>query len=107
MERRLPPLNALRAFEAAGRPLSVTKAVDKALCDPGGDRPPGQGARGLSRRAAVSAANKALLLTNAGQCYGRKASVKRDGYSRYFSMAPTEFPLNNAIPRNVQAVDSL
>ena len=29
MERRLPPLNALRAFEAAGRHLSFTKAVDE------------------------------------------------------------------------------
>jgi LysR family glycine cleavage system transcriptional activator len=29
MERRLPPLNALRAFEAAGRHLSLTKAAEE------------------------------------------------------------------------------
>ncbi len=29
MERRLPPLNALRAFEAAGRHLSFTKAAEE------------------------------------------------------------------------------
>ena len=34
MERRLPPLNALRAFEAAGRPLSLTKAVDELYVTP-------------------------------------------------------------------------
>ncbi len=34
MERRLPPLNALRAFEAAGRHLSFTKAVDELYVTP-------------------------------------------------------------------------
>ena len=29
MTRRLPPLNALRAFEAAGRHLSITKAANE------------------------------------------------------------------------------
>ncbi len=34
---------------------------------------------------------KVLLFTDVGQCYRRKASVKPDGYSRYFSRAPTNF----------------
>lgn len=35
MRRRLPPLNALRAFEAAGRHLSFTRAADELLVTPG------------------------------------------------------------------------
>ena len=35
MERRLPPLNALRAFEAAARHLSLTKAAAELHVTPG------------------------------------------------------------------------
>jgi len=35
MPRRMPPLNALRAFEAAGRHVSFTKAADELLVTPG------------------------------------------------------------------------
>ncbi len=35
MLRRLPPLNALRAFEAAGRHVSFTKAADELSVTPG------------------------------------------------------------------------
>lgn len=69
MRRRLPPLNALRAYEAAARHLSFTKAAEelfvsqaaishqvKALEDHLGTR--------LFRRL-----NRALLLTEAGQAY--------------------------------------
>ncbi len=77
MARRLPPRNARRAVEAAG---SFTKAADELHVT----------------LAAISHPVKALedylgvqlfrrLLTDAGQCYGRKASVKPDGYSRYFA----------------------
>ena len=39
MSRRLPPLNALKAFEAAARHLSFTKAAEE-LCNAGCGEPP-------------------------------------------------------------------
>lgn len=35
MRRRLPPLSALRAFEAAGRNASIARASDELLVTPG------------------------------------------------------------------------
>ncbi len=80
MARRLPPLNALRAFEAAGRHLSFTKAVDELYVTPAAISHP---VKALEDYLGVQLFRR--LLTDAGQCYGRKASVKPDGYSRYFA----------------------
>ena len=46
MPRRLPPLNALRAFEAAARHESFTRAAEELFCHPGRGQPPGEGAGG-------------------------------------------------------------
>ena len=51
----LPPLAAIRVFEAAARHASFTKAAARARHDPGGGELPDQGARGTCRRAAVPA----------------------------------------------------
>lgn len=67
MERRLPPLNALRAFEAAARHLSLTKAAAELHVTPGAIS---QQVRTLEDYLGVQLfrrLNKALLLTEAGQ----------------------------------------
>jgi hypothetical protein len=91
MERRLPPLNALRAFEAAGRHLSFTKAADELHVTPAAISHPVKALEDYLGVQLFRRLIKVLLLTDVGQCYRRKASVKPDGYSRYFSRAPTNF----------------
>jgi LysR family glycine cleavage system transcriptional activator len=65
--RRLPPLNAIRAFEAAGRHLSFTKAADELSVTPAAIS---QQVRNLEDSLGVSLfrrLTRALLLTEAGQ----------------------------------------
>ncbi len=64
---RLPPLNALRAFEAAGRHLSFTKAAEELHVTPAAVS---QQVRGLEDQLGISLfrrLTRALLLTDAGQ----------------------------------------
>ncbi len=64
---RLPPLNALRAFEAAGRHLSFTKAAEELHVTPAAIS---QQVRGLEDQLGISLfrrLTRALLLTDAGQ----------------------------------------
>jgi LysR family glycine cleavage system transcriptional activator len=90
MTRRLPSLNALRAFEAAARHLSFTKAADelnvtqaaishqvKSLEDQLGLR--------LFRRL-----NRRLLLTDAGQTYVSGLTVAFDGIAEATERATAE-----------------
>ncbi|VTR39953.1 Gcv operon activator [Serratia fonticola] len=42
MSKRLPPLNALRVFDAAARHLSFTKAAEELFVTPGRSQPSDQ-----------------------------------------------------------------
>ena len=66
---RLPPLNALRAFEAAARHLSVKAAADELSVTPGAVS---QLLKSLERTLGVALfqrANRGIFLTEAGQSY--------------------------------------
>ena len=66
---RLPPLNALRAFEAAGRHLSVKAAADELSVTPGAVS---QLIKSLERTLGVTLfqrVNRGIFLTEAGQSY--------------------------------------
>jgi LysR family glycine cleavage system transcriptional activator len=65
----LPPLNALRAFEAAARHLSMKEAADELSVTPGAVS---QLVRGLEQRLGTQLfrrGNRSLVLTEAGQSY--------------------------------------
>jgi LysR family glycine cleavage system transcriptional activator len=67
MNRRLPPLNGLRAFEAAARHMSFTRAADELSVTPGAVS---QQIRSLEDHLGVPLfrrRNRSLLLTDAGQ----------------------------------------
>ncbi|MCG8354583.1 MAG: transcriptional regulator GcvA [Kiloniellales bacterium] len=69
MHRRLPPLNALRAFEAAARHQSLTKAADELGVTPGAV---GHQVKALEAFFGVplfKRRHRALRLTDAGQAY--------------------------------------
>lgn len=67
MDRHLPPLNGLRAFEAAARHLSVTKAAAELHVTPAAISHQIKGLEGQLGVTLFRRLNKALLLTEAGQ----------------------------------------
>lgn len=79
MNRRLPPLNALRAFEAAARHMSFTRAADELAVTPGAVS---QQIRTLEEHLGTPLfrrRNRALSLTEAGEaCF----PYMRDGFDR-------------------------
>lgn len=79
MTARLPPLNALRAFEAAGRHLSLTRAAEELHVTPAAVS---HQIKGLEDHLGVKLfrrMNRALLLTDAGQAC---LPGLRDGFER-------------------------
>ena len=79
MARKLPPLNALRAFEAAARHLSVTKAAGELNVTPAAVS---HQVKALEDRLGVALfhrLNRALMLTDAGQTF---LPGLRDGFDR-------------------------
>lgn len=69
MEYRLPPLNALRAFEAAARHLSVKNAADELCVTPGAVS---QLIKALELHLGIALfrrVNRGIFLTDAGQAY--------------------------------------
>ena len=69
MARQLPPLNALRAFEAAARHLSVKNAADELCVTPGAVS---QMLKTLELHLGVALfrrVNRGIFLTDAGQSY--------------------------------------
>ena len=79
MARRLPPLNALRAFEAAARHLSFTRAAEELNVTQAAIS---HQVKGLEERLGVvlfRRLNRALLLTDAGQSY---LPAVRDAFDR-------------------------
>jgi LysR family glycine cleavage system transcriptional activator len=67
MERRLPPLNALRAFESAARYLSLTRAAEELHVTPAAVSHQVKGLEAYLGVKLFRRANRALLLTDAGQ----------------------------------------
>jgi len=65
--RRLPPLNALRAFEAAGRHLSFTRAADELNVTPAAVSQQVRQLEGLLGQPLFRRLTRALMLTDAGQ----------------------------------------
>ena len=79
MARKLPPLNALRAFEAAARHLSVTKAAEELNVTPAAVS---HQVKALEDQLGVTLfhrLNRALMLTDAGQLF---FPGLRDGFDR-------------------------
>ena len=79
MTRKLPPLNALRAFEAAARHLSVTKAAAELNVTPAAVS---HQVKALEEQLGVTLfrrLNRALMLTDAGQLF---LPGLRDGFDR-------------------------
>lgn len=67
MERRLPPLNALRAFEAAARHLSLTRAAEELHVTPAAVSHQVKSLEAYLGVKLFRRANRSLLLTDAGQ----------------------------------------
>ena len=67
MERHLPPLNALRAFEAAARHLSLTRAAEELHVTPAAVSHQVKGLESYLGVKLFRRANRSLLLTDAGQ----------------------------------------
>ena len=65
--RRLPPLNALRAFEAAARHLNVSRAADELAVTPGAVSQQSQNLEDYVGAALFKRTPKGLLLTDAAQ----------------------------------------
>ena len=79
MSRRLPPLNALRAFEAAARHLSFAKAAAELHVTPAAISHQIKALEAHLGLALFRRLNKAVLLTEAGQ---RCLSGVREGFDR-------------------------
>ena len=67
MAQKLPPLNALRAFEAAARHLSVSKAADELNVTPAAVSHQVKALEDFLGLALFRRLNRALMLTDAGQ----------------------------------------
>ena len=67
MERHLPPLNALRAFEAAARHLSITRAAEELHVTPAAVSHQVKGLEAYLGVQLFKRANRSLLLTDAGE----------------------------------------
>ena len=79
MGRRLPPLNGLRAFEAAARPLSFTRAAEELNVTQAAISHQVKALEGRLGVRLFRRLNRALLLTDAGQGY---LSPLRDAFDR-------------------------
>ena len=69
MARRLPPLNALRAFEAAARHLSFTKAAEELFVTQAAISHQVKALEAALDRQLFRRLNRRLMLTDAGQLY--------------------------------------
>ena len=79
MARRLPSLNALRAFEAAGRHLSFTKAAEELNVTQAAIS---HQVKALEERLGMTLfrrLNRAVSLTEEGAAYLPEVSLARDG----------------------------
>ena len=79
MNRRLPPLNALRAFEAAARHLSISKAAAELSVTPAAVSHHVKALEEVLGIQLFHRLNRALMLTDAGQLF---VPGLRDGFER-------------------------
>ncbi len=79
MNRRLPPLNALRAFEAAARHLSISKAADELNVTPAAVSHQVKALEEVLGIQLFRRLNRALMLTDAGQIF---LPGLRDGFDQ-------------------------
>src|SRR5471030_847821 len=79
MARRLPPLNALRAFEAAARHLSFLKAARELHVTPGAVSQQVKGLEAQLGLALFRRLTRGVLLTDAGQVYAQRLGALFDG----------------------------
>ena len=79
MSNRLPPLNALRAFEAAGRHLSLSRAAEELHVTPAAVSHQIKSLEDYLGVKLFRRMNRALLLTDAGQAC---LPGLRDGFER-------------------------
>ncbi len=101
MARRLPPLNALRAFEAAARHLSFLKAAEELHVTPGAVSQQIKALEDLLGVTLFRRLPRGVLLSDAGQRYGKRlgelldgveaatASLKRDSASAVLTVSTT------------------
>ena len=112
MSRRLPPLNALRAFEAAARRLSISKAAEELNVTPAAVSHQVKALEEFLGHALFRRLNRALMLTDAGQILlpglrdgfdhlalaVEKLSARRDDDSLTISTSPS-FAAKWLVPR--------
>ena len=112
MSRRLPPLNALRAFEAAGRRLSISKAAEELNVTPAAVSHQVKALEEFLGHALFRRLNRALMLTDAGQILlpglrdgfdhlalaAEKLSARRDDDTLTISTSPS-FAAKWLVPR--------
>jgi LysR family glycine cleavage system transcriptional activator len=79
MNRKLPPLNALRAFEAAARHLSISKAADELNVTPAAVSHQVKALEDVLGVQLFRRLNRAMMLTDAGQLF---LPGLRDGFDR-------------------------
>jgi LysR family glycine cleavage system transcriptional activator len=101
MARRLPPLNALRAFEAAARHLSFLKAAEELHVTPGAVSQQIKALEDLLGVTLFRRLPRGVLLSDAGQRYGKRlgelldgveaatAALKRDSASAVLTVSTT------------------
>lgn len=80
MRRSLPPLNALRAFEAAARHMSFTKAADELAVTPAAVSQQVRSLEAFLGQPLFRRRNRTLLLTDAAQAC---LPYIRDGFERF------------------------
>ena len=89
IDRRLPPLNALRAFESAARHLSLTRAAEELHVTPAAVSHQVKGLEAYLGVKLFRRANRALLLTDAGQAC---VPGLREGFDHLATIYQFRFP---------------
>jgi LysR family glycine cleavage system transcriptional activator len=103
MGRRLPPLNALRAFEAAGRLLSFTKAAEELSITPSAVSHQIRGLEAYLGVRLFRRTSRALMLTDQGQAY---LPALRDAFDAMHAATARLAARQAAGPLNVSLLSS-
>src|ERR1700761_2146652 len=90
MARRMPPLNALRAFEAAARHLSFLKAAEELHVTPGAISQQIKSLEDLLGVTLFRRLPRGVLLSDAGQRYGKRLGELFDGVAAATAARPRD-----------------
>jgi LysR family glycine cleavage system transcriptional activator len=104
MTRRLPPLNALRAFEAAARHLSFTKAAEELFVTQAAVSHQIKGLEDYLGISLFHRLNRALSLTEAGKAYLPSISAAFDGLDRATAALQSERNATGVLTASVTPV---